>query len=284
MSSAAKRANISAQLSKKSAGLLVTFAKYGGFGGLVLFVFWTLFSMFGDLKPFFSKLSPEHTYSVIIVFMLLVFVFSVVALVCWVYVQSLEKKRKQVRAGMLILTVLILSGIGAWANTGQIKNNIWKSKDSVTVPSVTPPKTPVTPIPPKISLQDSEWKINLQPKELAPYSGTIQFHKEQQAEAKGYFVFNSKAKKPTKCSARVAGTWSDSDTSVTVSAEHLFWATTYDDLISESGEPTKPQPVPVDFCDAMLAKTKLPVSATCKVVTDINNCVGDELVLHRIIK
>ena len=138
-------------------GQLATFANYGGFGGLVLFVFLTLFSRFGDLKPLFGKMDAEQTYHLLMTFMILTFALCIFGLLCWVYVQTVKGKNQtgRVTALVILLCALIFGG-AMWATRDDTKAHIAESlndspfRNSHPAPNVSASPTPVfeaTPAP-----------------------------------------------------------------------------------------------------------------------------------------
>jgi hypothetical protein len=251
---------------KKSTNLLAIFAKYGGFGGLVLFVFLTLFSMFGNLKPFFNKVTPDQTYHIIVIFMVLVFSFSVIALLCWVRIKQQESNSRKSRGSIILLIILIVAGLGAWASTSQIKKNIDKWLPNAQVVPV---------IQNKQFLADVEWKATVQLVNSARYSGSIKFKTDHTVDGIGHIFFSTK-KAPLKCGGQFWGNWSyDKGTSV-LTIQQLNWPITTMDFTPD-GENAKMQ---FDPCGKPLRRLQgvFPSSESCTLV-NARRCVGDRLTL-----
>lgn len=74
-------------MSIEAQSTIETFAKVAGLGGLSLFVFVLLFKEV-IRKRIFPKLSPEHGYKIIRLFLVLVFAFSSSGLASYVYLQT----------------------------------------------------------------------------------------------------------------------------------------------------------------------------------------------------
>jgi hypothetical protein len=188
---------------------LALFGKYGGFGGLVLFVFLSLFTRFADLKPIFGNLSANQTYSLIVIFMVLVFIFAVFGLVCWVYVNNQKRESRAVRVGLLVLMALVAFGIAAWATIGQTKENVAKSLNnrdsdggsntgSPTPPSFTPP-----------DLESHKWSVNIRSSAFPAFEGQTEFRADHTFDAMGNFLVPTQAlNEHIECPGGLKGTWS----------------------------------------------------------------------------
>lgn len=115
------------QRSNGATSQLATFGKYGGFGGLVLFLFSSVYPRFGDLKPLLQKLDPDHAYKLIMACMILTFAMCIFGLVCWVYVKRSERQEAAVRSTLLILVAAVIFGGAMWATRDQTQVNIARS-------------------------------------------------------------------------------------------------------------------------------------------------------------
>lgn len=104
--------------------LLNVFAKYGGFGGLALFVFLSLFSRFADFKAFFGQMDADQTYKLIMTFMILTFALCIFGLACWVYVKLMTNDVRATRTALLILLIVIVYGGAMLAMRSQLYANI----------------------------------------------------------------------------------------------------------------------------------------------------------------
>lgn len=260
---------------KKTANFLAIFAKYGGFGGLVLFVFLTLFSMFGNLKPFFNKVTPDQTYHIIVIFMVLVFSFSVIALLCWVRIKHQESNSRKSRGSIILLIILIAAGLGAWASTSQIKRNIEKRLLNANIEKKLPNGQIAPVIQNKQFLADLQWKATLQLADFARYSGSIKFEPDHKVAGIGNIFFSTK-KAPLKCGGQFWGNWSyDNGTSV-LTIQQLEWSITTMDFTPD-GENAKTQ---LDPCGKPLRRLRgvAPSSESCTLAND-RRCVGDRLTL-----
>lgn len=191
-----------------SGGWLPIFAKYGGFGGLVLFVFIVLFSKFGDLKPLFGNLDAGQTYNIIVFFMLLVFIFSVFALVVWVVTNNQKREVRAVRVGLLVLMALVLCGVAAWATVNGTKEHISESLGQSPEQSAaaTPAET-VSVRPPDLEAHD--WNLSVRTSGLPPFEGRAKFSADNTFEAVGHFLVPTGAlNEHLTCPGNLKGTWS----------------------------------------------------------------------------
>ena len=185
----------------KDSQWLLIFARYGGFPGFVLFIFLTLFSMFGNLKSIFGPLNEQHTYRLIVIFLVLVFTFAVFALACWVYVKTKETGLQKARLGMFLLMVLIVAGIGAAASTGKIKSNVRRS-----LGTVGPGVSVMSPLS-KQFIEDSEWDIDVS------LSGGRHFTGQVTLAMNGKYNIHGVIRKLERvnhyiCGMSIDGTWS----------------------------------------------------------------------------
>jgi hypothetical protein len=198
-----------------SSSQLAIFGRVGGFGGLVLFVFVTLFSRFADLKPIFGNLSPAQTYNLLLIFMVLVFIFAVFGLVCWVYVNNQKKESRSVRVGLLILMALIAFGIGAWATMNQTRENVAKS---------------LTP-----DLESQNWNVNIRVSQFPPFEGRAEFRADHTFEATGRFLIPTGAQNEhIECPAALKGSWSyPKNNPVELSVQNMFISQFSDSGISK---------------------------------------------------
>ena len=177
--------------SGNDAGLLALFGKIGGFGGLVLFVFLSLFARFADLKPIFGALTAQQTYRLLMVFMILVFMLAVFGLVCWVYTNNQKKESRAVKTGLLILLALVLFGIVAWTTKDQTVDNIAKSSSQ-------PP-----------DLESHKWKVNIRATGFPAFQGQTEFRADETFEATGKFLVPTNAlNEHIDCPGSLKGSWS----------------------------------------------------------------------------
>lgn len=109
---------------ESSFNALELFAKFGGFGGLVLFVFLTLYSRFADLKPIFGQLTAQETYSLLMTFMYLTFGLCVFGLVCYVFLTLQSRNRRATVQTLVILLAALVIGGATWATNGKIRDNV----------------------------------------------------------------------------------------------------------------------------------------------------------------
>jgi hypothetical protein len=129
----------------QQSALLNTFGKYGGFGGLALFVFLNLFSRFGDFKAFFGHMDADQTYRLIMTFMILTFALCIFGLACWVYVKVTADDAKALRTALLTLLITIIYGGAMLATRDQLQANITHSLGYGNAPE---PPASVAQVPP----------------------------------------------------------------------------------------------------------------------------------------
>ncbi len=253
-----------------SGGWLPTFAKYGGFGGLVLFVFVVLFSKFGDLKPLFGNLNASQTYNLIVFFMLLVFFFSVFGLVVWVIVNNQKRELRAVRTGLLVLMALILCGVAAWATINGTREHIVESLNKSDDEGQG--KTPQPLISPP-DLESGSWKVGIRTSVFPPFEGKTTFRADHTFDAVGQFLVPTDAlNQHVECPGNLGGTWSYATSDrQSVTIENLMISHFSDYQISKDQ---------YQWCASKLGPlTVNRVSKTCAFKSD-KICMTDGLEIH----
>jgi hypothetical protein len=179
------------------------FAKVGGFGGLVLFVFIGLFSRFADLKPLFGKMNADQTYKLVLTFLILTFSLCVLGLVSWVYISAAKKDSHTKRIALLVLLAALLAGGSLWATRYQTEVNIAKTMggDGIPVPA------PVRFEPP--DLEAHKWQVRIRASGFPAFEGQIEFQADKTFMAQGKFLVpQSAVDQHFDCPANVVGHWS----------------------------------------------------------------------------
>jgi hypothetical protein len=248
---------------------LTTFAKTGGFGGLILFVFISLFSRFADLKPLFGKMDAEHTYRLIMTFMILTFVLCVLGLVCWVYVSAQKKESHSKRVALLVLLATLLGCGSLWATRFQIQENIAKSfgddqpSDAKAVASAT-----FKPL----DLESRKWKAKFRTNDFPPYEGEIGFNVDNSFDTVGTFLVPTMAAdQHVICPAQLHGHWDYADSNHRSLNLRLYLGLYSDAGISHDT---------YQYCASVL-KTILTkqVSVTCRLDV-VNTCTSPGFEMH----